>query len=726
VLLAITFGQVSVLQRTIIRPIAGLAEAAERVRADRDYQFKLDATGTDEVARLAHSFEAMVMAVRERENELRRLTLLQRTILDNAAYAIISTTSDGTVSSVNPAAERLLGYSGAEIVAKTTPLLWHDVAEIQQRAQRLSRELGEPVAADFSVFTALARRKLRDENEWTFVRKDGKRVPVLLSVTALRDERGEVSGFVGLISDLTERRRAEEALRASQALYHSFVEQLPNGVFRMDREGRYVMVNAQLCRSKNLTADELLGRTPLEVVRRQQQAGGKDDAFIKHAEQSEAIHDLIMRTGKVVEKEEDHSDGQGGTRYVDVIRMPVYDPTGEVIGSQGIEFDITERKQMEKQYLRAQRMEVIGTLASGIAHDLNNILLPILLASDLLRQRLQSAEDVEFVGMIETSAWRGAGIIRQLLLFGRGADGPRTRTDPLSLLREVAKIVRETFPRNIEIVDAPAVDLWSVQCDATQMHQVLMNLCVNARDAMPSGGTLTLGAQNVVLGADASTLDPNAKEGRYVQISVADSGHGIGPEILTRIFDPFYTTKELGSGSGLGLSIVLAIMKKHGGFVRVETEVGKGSVFRVFIPAADEQAVAPAPTSAAALPKGNGELILVVDDETAICSLLRRTLERESYRVVTANDGREGLELFLSHRAEVRLVITDLMMPVMDGTELIRSLRALEPNLGIIAASGLDLDANRAQLAALGVEEVLAKPLTTRALLDAIHRLLSS
>ena len=253
-----------------------------------------------------------------------------------------------------------------------------------------------------------------------------------------------------------------------------------------------------------------------------------------------------------------------------------------------------------------------------------------------------------------------------------------------------------------------------------------MNLCVNARDAMPSGGILTLGAQNVVLGADAATLNPNAKEGRYVEMSVADSGHGIRSEILSRIFDPFYTTKELGKGSGLGLSTVLAIVKKHGGFVRVQTEVGKGSIFRVFIPAAEEGAVALPQTSEVPPPKGNRELLLVVDDETSISSLLRRTLERQNYRVVTANDGREGLDLFRSHRAEVRLVLTDLMMPVMDGTELIRSLRALEPDVPIIAASGLDLDANRAQLSALGVEEVLAKPLATRALLDAIHRLLSS
>ena len=618
VLLAITFGQVSVLQRTIIRPIAGLAEAAERVRADREYRFMLDATGTDEVARLADSFEAMVVAVRERENELRRLTLLQRTILDNAAYAIISTTSTGTVSSVNPAAERLLGYSAAEIVAKETPLLWHDVEEIQRRAQQLSRELGEPVTSDFSVFTTLARRKLRDENEWTFVRKDGTRVPVLLSVTALRDEQGEVGGFVGFISDLTERKRAEEALRASQALYHSFVEQLPNGVFRIDRQGRYVMVNAQLCRSKNLSADELVGRTPLEVVRRQQEAGGKDEAFIKHAEQSEAIDDLIMRTGKVVEKEEEYPDGQGRTRCVDVIRMPVYDATGEVIGSQGIEFDITERKQMETQHLRAQRMEVIGTLASGIAHDLNNILLPILLASDLLRQKLEKAEDVEYIAMIEGSAWRGASIIRQLLLFGRGAEGPRTRTDPLSLLREVAKIVRETFPRNIEIVDASALDLL---VGAVRFHS----------DAPGADESLR---ERPGRDAERGNPDPGSAERRPRRRcrnprSECEGGlatwkcpwpipaMGLGRRFSAESSTRSTRRKSSARAPGSGCRPCWRLSRTRRLRPRPD-RVGKGSIFRVFIPAAEEGAVALPQTSEVPPPKGNRELLLVVDDETSI------------------------------------------------------------------------------------------------------------
>lgn len=726
VLLAITFGQVAVLQRTIIRPIAALAQAAERVRADRDYRFALDATGTDEVARLAHGFEAMLIALREREDDLRSLTLFQRAILDNAAYGIVSTTPPGIVSSVNPAAERLLGYSRQELVAHETPLLWHDLEEIQRRAHQLSGELGEPVPCDFNVFTALAQRGRRDESEWTLVRKDGARVPILLSMTALRDQHGDVSGFLGLINELTERKRAEEALRASQALHRSFVEQLPNGVFRLDREGRYVMVNAQLCRSKGLRPDEFVGRTPVEVARGQHEEGGEDEAFIKHAEQSEATHDLIMRTGKVVEKEEDYSDREGRRRCVDVIRMPVYDATGEVIGSQGIEFDITERKEMESQHLRAQRMEVIGTLASGIAHDLNNILLPILLASELLRAKLASAEDLEDVAMIEDSAWRGASIIRQLLLFGRGAEGPRTRTDLASLMKEVTKIMRETFPRNIEIVEASARDLWSVQADGTQMHQVLMNLCVNARDAMPNGGTLTVGAKNVVIATEAAAVDPQAKAGRYVEMTVADSGHGIDAESLSRIFDPFYTTKALGKGSGLGLSTVLAIVKKHDGVVRVDTELEKGSVFRVFIPAAEEERPVLSQSSSLPSSKGNGELVLVVDDEQAICSVLRRALERQNYRVLTASNGQEALELFQEHRADVRLVITDLMMPIMDGVALIRSVRALDPKLPIIAASGLDVDANPAHLSDLGVEELLAKPLGMRPLLEAMHRLLSS
>jgi PAS domain S-box-containing protein len=587
VLLVITLGQMAVLQRTIIRPIANLAEATEQVRSREDYSLNLSGTGTDEVARLGRSFETMMVAIRERESDLRRLTLFQRTLLDNAAYAIVSTTPAGVVSSFNPAAERLLGYAAVDMVGKGSLVQWPDPEEVRQRARQLSAELRQTIAPDFAAFTSLALSNQPDEHEWTFIRKDGTRVPVLLSVTAFRDEKGAVTGFVGIINDLT------------------------------------------------------------------------------------------------------------------------------------------ERKQMERQSLRAQRMEAVGTLASGVAHDLNNILSPILMGAEVLKDGLARREDLEVLTMIESSAQRGASIIRQLLLFGRGGEGSRAQVQPNHLLREMVKLMRETFPRNIEITDVLSNDLSMVWADATQLHQVFMNLCVNARDAMPKGGTLTLGARNVNLDEGDAKLDPNAKPGPYVVMTVADTGHGIAPEVLDRIFDPFYTTKALGKGSGLGLSTVLAIVHKHGGFVRVETGVGKGSVFSVYLPAtAREMPILPQAPDAPARP-GNGELILLVDDEAAIRAATGLLLEKNHYGVLSAANGQEAMDLYRQHRDEVRLVITDLMMPVMDGVELVCALRTVDAGVKVIAASGLGAEVDRAQLAALGVTEILAKPIEVETLLKAIRKQLS-
>jgi CheY-like chemotaxis protein len=261
-----------------------------------------------------------------------------------------------------------------------------------------------------------------------------------------------------------------------------------------------------------------------------------------------------------------------------------------------------------------------------------------------------------------------------------------------------------------------------VQADATQLHQVLMNLCVNARDAMPEGGTLTAGAKNVSLGEDATRIDPRAKPGPYVEISVADTGQGIAPEVFNRIFDPFFTTKALGKGSGLGLSTLLAIVKSHDGFVQVDTKLGKGSIFRVFLPATTDASILSQASSTRFQTDGIGELILIVDDEAAIRATLRRLLERHHYRVLLASNGQEAFDLFRLHRDEIRLVITDLMMPVMDGIELVRSLKALAPDIKVVAASGLDVEANRALLSALGVTDLLVKPLGAETLLNAVRK----
>ncbi len=387
--------------------------------------------------------------------------------------------------------------------------------------------------------------------------------------------------------------------------------------------------------------------------------------------------------------------------------------------------DVTEKKKLEEQFLRAQRMEAIGALASGIAHDLNNILAPMLMAATLLKAKLSEPRDQAMATIVENGAQRGAAIIRQLLMFSRGLAGARVNVQVRHLLNEMMHIVRETFPRNIEVERHGPAELWTVKADATQLHQVLMNLCVNARDAMPNGGMLSLSAENVRLNEQQAQFHPLARPGAYVVLTVADTGQGIPPDIIHRIFDPFFTTKPVGQGTGLGLSTVLGIVKSHDGFVTVSSEPGHGTAFKVYLPAADAPE-SKADTPELAAPAGRDELILLVDDEAPIREATREVLERNRYRIVSAANGEEGLRMFVEHRDSIQLVLTDIMMPVMGGIDMIRSVRILEPNIKIIAATGLDEPNARGELAALGVTDILLKPFEPVGLLRTLRRALAS
>ena len=391
-----------------------------------------------------------------------------------------------------------------------------------------------------------------------------------------------------------------------------------------------------------------------------------------------------------------------------------------------IHTDITEKKQLETQFLRAQRMEGIGSLAGGVAHDLNNILAPILMSTSLLREAVRDPESREMINTVETCAQRGADIIKQLLTFARGKPGARVPLPLRQLLREMDKIIGETFPRNLQRRIAFAPELWPVLGDPTQIHQALMNLCVNARDAMPEGGTLTLAAENVTFDEAFAGLTPDAKPGNYVCLSVSDTGTGIPADQLDRIFDPFFTTKAIGKGTGLGLPTVLGIVRGHGGFVRVNSQVGRGTTIELYLPAVPD-AKGTGPTQAEArAPRGQGELILVVDDEAGIRSIVQRTLEKHGYRVLLASEGAEALARFAPYRGEVRAVLTDMMMPGMDGPALVRALRQVDPRLPILGMTGLAERVGVSGLESLDLPVVLTKPFPGVRLLAALHEALAT
>ncbi len=381
-----------------------------------------------------------------------------------------------------------------------------------------------------------------------------------------------------------------------------------------------------------------------------------------------------------------------------------------------INTDVTEKKRLELEFFRAQRIEGLGALAGGMAHDLNNALSPILMGLQLLQKQHPDPETRRMLTVMEENTHRGADMVRQVLLFTRGRNGEK---EPLALgvlLRELERTVQQTFPKSINVAALAPADLWPVLGNSTQLHQVLLNLCVNARDAMPKGGELTLAADNVELDAGEAGQIPGGRPGRFVMLIVSDTGTGIAPEILPRIFEPFFTTKAVGQGTGLGLSTTARIIQQHSGFLNVRSEPGSGASFEVYLPAAS---LAPRlemkPVAPVASSHGQGELILVVDDELSVREMISLGLTTQGYRVITAADGAEGLARFESQAAEVRLILMDTDMPVLDGESAVKLLRTLAPVIPIILMSG-ELDSHPEDGAAVK----LVKPFQLEDLLHAV------
>ena len=515
---------------------------------------------------------------------------------------------------------------------------------------------------------------------------------------------GKVIGVLGTWQDITERKQTEDTLEMMRVS----VDRAGDSVVWVGREGRILYANDAMCAGRGYSREELLGMSVFDL-----DPDYQPGVWGPHFEELKRRGTMTLETR--------HRTKDGRIFSVEVNANYVF------INGQEFNFatlrDITERQRQERLALRSQRMESIGTLAGGIAHDLNNALAPILMCGELLR--LEYPRESLMLDRIESSAERAADMVRQLLTFAKGAEGARVSLQPARLIREMENLIKASFPKNIQLAVKCDAKLPTVLGDATQLHQVLLNFCVNARDAMPHGGTLTLEAEHVEVDAAYARSIPDARPGHYLALRVRDTGDGIPPDILDRIFDPFFTTKDPDKGTGLGLSTVMGLVKGHGGFTQVYSQPGQGATFTTYLPV---DPAAGEPESAAKADgnfRGQGETILFVDDEAMVRNVARAVLQHLNFNPLLATDGADGLMQAAQHCTEIRAIITDLHMPRMDGITFVREVRLLLPDIPIVVASGRMEDDEAAELAALGVTGRLDKPFTQAQLAEALKSLLA-
>ena len=541
-------------------------------------------------------------------------------------------------------------------------------------------------------------------DEDPFPRADGSLDWIRWEVRPWRQADGAIGGIVIFSEDITRRKHAESARKESEQRYRTLFECAPDGIAITDSLARFLHANAKICKMLGYTPEELLQLNATDIVAPSQ------------------LNDLapaleLIKSGASYQREWTFRRKDGSEFQGEAIAAVM--PDGNLLA---IIRDTTERKKLEQQFLRAQRMESIGTLAGGIAHDLNNVLAPILMSVEILKEFVTDERGRAFLETLYASATRGSALVKQVLSFGRGIHGERVRVNPVHIIRELMAVMRETFPKSIDVTFKCDRDIWTVMGDPTQMHQVFLNLCVNARDAMPTGGTLEISLENAPVDETYAAMNIEARPGPYVVVSVADSGSGIPADIRERIFEPFFTTKEVGKGTGLGLSTTLAIVKAHNGFINVYSEPGKGTRFKIYFPANPNETAEGVPADDPhELPRGHGELVLVVDDEAALREIVEGTLERFGYRVLLAKNGAEAVALYAQHRSDISVVLTDMAMPILDGPATIIALKSINPEVRVIGTSGLSVNENIAKALEAGVQHFVPKPYTAETMLKALR-----
>lgn len=675
------------------------------------------------------------------EKALRESEQLYRSLIETGGDAVFLLNADGRILSANEAAARMHGYTEAEILGMNI------------------RDLDGP--EDAKASPARLQRIQQGETlrfELNHRRKDGTIFPLEVVATPV-----QIAGEWCILAnerDITERHRATERNAAYLRKLRRLSEQSmhlsgdPAAVFEdvvgmlaelfdvpvvclaevagTDLRFRAVWLNGQTLRDAGGCA---LAGTPCASV-----TAAKDLRIFQCAQELFPQAALLREHGAHTYFGVPSLDAQGKvvaiTSLLDTRQREFTEEDHEILRiiAQRVAMELersrslSERRDMERLALRSQRMEALGTLSGGVAHDLNNALAPILMGVDLLRMRCP--QEAKILDLFESSARRGAEMVRQLLTFAKGAEGDLVPLQVEYIVKEMEKLMSSSFPKNIQLSTTCAPDLPAVKGDATQLHQVLLNLCVNARDAMPTGGTLTLEAQPMQVDEAFASMIPEARPGSYVILRVQDTGTGIPQDIIDRIFDPFFTTKSPDKGTGLGLSTVMGIVRSHGGFLQVLSQDGQGSTFTVFLPALADALPAKAAASAVPPPaaafRGQGQTILLVDDEEAVREMTGAVLERMDFKVLTSTNGADALLLAMQHQKELSAVITDLHMPHMDGLSFVRVLRRLQPDIPVVMASGR-LEAPQAEeMQELGVTQRLDKPYTESQLSEVLHAMLST
>jgi two-component system, cell cycle sensor histidine kinase and response regulator CckA len=634
---------------------------------------------------------------------------------------------DGNFVTLNPAWEYTLGYSVEELQS----LPYFDRIHPDDRNQTF--ETASVLMRETSSGTFLNRYQCKDgSHKWLrwnctsdlFRREIYAIARDVTPVRKLQDELHELNTTLeqrvrvrteqwqrsneALRAEVGVRMNTEESLRQAYQTLTSILNASPHAIIAVDSQ-RNVKV-------WNTAATRIFGWSEEEVV-------GNKVPFVTEStrEQSQVFNERALKGETFINYEVRRHRRDGTPLELLVSAAPTYDSSGVIDGFLTVATDITEHKKLEEQLLRTQRLESLGTLASGIAHDLNNVLSPIVMSLELFRMKTTDPSRLRILDTLDQCAKRGTDLIQQVLTFARGAHGERVPVQTKQVLGDIEKVIRQTMPKVISVsVDLPD-DLWEISADVTHFHQVLMNLTVNARDAMPDGGNLTITARNVTLDQPYVVMNPVAAAGAFVMVEVQDSGNGISPEIRQKIFEPFFTTKEIGKGTGLGLSTVAAIVKNHGGFMNLYSEPGRGTSFKVYFPALEGQTAQASKPLSSMIPMGTGQTVLVVDDDSAVRDIAKLTLEAHGYKVLVAQDGAEGVAQYAKHK--VQLVISDMDMPVMNGAAMIRSLERIDPDVRIISASGL-ATADFTQQPVSPSRAVLPKPYTAEQLLRTVHKLL--